>query len=268
MDQIYEKAREAADYIRDRFKVRTDIAMITGTGIDLDFEVVQEIAYTDIPHFVRSTVDTHKGLFKVVRFEGNEFIVLNGRFHYYEGYSAKEITFPIRVLKELGVKNLFITNVTGGLNESYDQGDIVFLNDHINLQPEHPLRGKNDNRLGIRFPDMMKAYDPQLLSRAKDICEHLNISFKTGVYACLQGPSLETPAEYRFLHQIGADMVGMSTVPEVIVANHAGIKVLVASIISNVCYPPERLSETTIEEVVAVARQSGKQLQNILKRFF
>jgi purine-nucleoside phosphorylase len=175
-----------------------------------------------------------------------------GRFHYYEGYSMKQVTFPVRVLKFLGIKQLFISNAAGSVNENMKQGDLVFIKDHINMQPENPLRGENDERLGVRFPDMLKTYDRQLNARALAIAKANKITAHEGVYLGLQGPNLETPAEYVFMHRIGADVIGMSTVPEVLVARHSDLPVFVVSVISNQAYPPEIIKETTLEEVVAV----------------
>lgn len=264
MSNQYQKAEEAKDYINSYFQNDATVAIITGTGIDIDMKISHRIPYGDIPHFVASTVQSHKGELVYGTIQGKEVIVLAGRMHYYEGYSAKEITFPVRVLKTLGIQRLLITNVSGGLNPDYAAGDIVMLRDHIFLQPEHPLRGANDDRLGPRFPDMMDTYDSTLLAAAKNSCLMQKIPYHTGVYACLQGPSLETPAEYSYLHNIGADMVGMSTIPEVIVARHAGIEVAVASIISNVCYPIENLTPTTIESVIAVAGKAMPYLNQLI----
>jgi purine-nucleoside phosphorylase len=188
-----------------------------------------------------------------------------GRFHYYEGYSMQQITFPIRVLKALGVNEIWISNVSGSTNAAMEAGDLVFLKDHINLLPENPLRGENDERLGMRFPDLSNTYDRTLTARAIAIAKERNIRAHEGVYVALQGPNLETPAESNFLHRIGGDVVGMSTVPEVLVAKHSNMKIMVVSIVSNQCFPIENIKETTLESVIEVAQKAAVQMAIILK---
>jgi len=256
-------------FIHENFGIdipNTVIMMGTGLSSIVDeMTDCRSIAYEDIPNFPKSTVESHRGRLSKGRLGDREILVLAGRWHYYEGYTAKEITFPIRVMKALGVENVIFTNVSGGVNEAYNAGDLVLITDHINTIPDHPLRGENDERLGPRFPDMMKTYDNALRNTIKKCAERMHIKISEGVYYALQGPSLETPAEYVMIHKLGADMVGMSTVPEVIVAKHAGLKIAAVSIISNVCYPPERITETTVEEVIEVANKASNKLNRLLK---
>ena len=230
-----------------------------------DLLVACEIEYRDIPHFPISTVQSHKGKLVFGYLEGKAVVVMAGRFHYYEGYSAQEVTFPIRVLKSLGIETIFITNVAGSTNGDIEAGDIVFVRDHVNLQPDNPLRGENDERLGVRFPDMKNAYDKSLISKGLDIARTHNIRAHKGVYVALQGPNLETPAEYNFIHLIGGDLVGMSTVPEVLVARHADLQTMVISIVSNKCYPLRDIKETTVADVIAVATQAEPKMRLIIK---
>lgn len=242
-------------------------AIMMGTGLSSIVDGMVEcdsIDYKDIPYFPQSTVQSHKGKLVVGKLNGQKVLVLAGRWHYYEGYSSKELTFPIRVLKELGVDSIIFTNVSGGVNGDYNAGDLVIIKDHINAIPDHPLRGLNDDRLGPRFPDMLKTYSHSLREKIKRAADQLNIPIHEGVYYGLQGPSLETPAEYIMINKVGADLVGMSTVPEVIVAKHAGMNIAAVSIVSNVCFPPERITETTVEEVIEVANQASDKLNQIL----
>lgn len=262
----FEKIEEASAYIKSIYPHDIKVAMTLGTGLSSvkdDIELIKKIAYSDIPHFPQSTVQGHEGQLIIGKWFGVTVLVLSGRFHCYEGYSAKEVSFYVRVIKALGIENLWISNVAGGLNENYNAGDLILIKDHINLMPDHPLTGANDDRLGLRFPDMKHAYSPFWIQEFEKVASSNNLPFHKGVYVGLQGPSLETPAEYNMLHVIGGDVVGMSTVPEVIVARHANINTMVCSIVSNVCYPPERITETTVEEVISVAHESGNKLKII-----
>ncbi len=265
MENIFEKQKEASDFIKAQISNIPSTAIQLGTGLsDCVDSVIQSIPYSEIPHFPKSNLAGHKGELQIAQMGSETILVLSGRYHYYEGYNLQEVTFPIRVLKELGIEKIFITNVSGGLNPDYKAGDIIFIKDHINLLPDNPLRGLQDERLGIRFPDLKDAYNPKLLSQAKNACIAQGIDFKEGIYVCLQGPSLETKAEYNFLHHIGADLVGMSTVPEVIVAKQILLPVLVISCVSNVCFPIELITETTVEEVIAVAKKSSFKIKKLL----
>ena len=268
-EKYFQKIQLAANYVLKKVNGRNPkTAIMMGTGLSSivdDLEDAIAIEYNSIPYFPQSTVQSHKGKLVLGKLNGTEVMILAGRWHYYEGYSAKELTFPIRVIKQLGIETIFFTNVSGSVNENYHAGDLVIIKDHINFIPDHPLRGQNDLRLGPRFPDMLHTYDEGLRRKIKEAGASLGLSIHEGVYFALQGPSLETPAEYTFIHKIGADMVGMSTVPEVIVAKHAGLTIAAVSIISNVCYPPEKITETTIESVIEVANQASSRLNEVLK---
>lgn len=259
MEDIFKKAQEAAAFIRSKCADIPSIGLSLGTGSSVlldQTKTICAISYADIPYFPQSGVESHVNEFIIAEINGKRVIILGGRMHYYEGWSMKELTFPIRVLQALKVNVILLSNASGALNPGYTAGEIVLLKDHINLLPEHPLRGANDDRLGLRFPDMLETYSKRLRSIIKKSFPEI----KEGVYVGYQGPSLETPAEYKMLHTIGADLVGMSTVPEVIVAKHAGMEVLVLSIASNICYPPEQITETTLEEVIEVVNASGGKL--------
>lgn len=261
---IFDRIKEASDYIVNHITTTLpSIGIIVGSGQSDMFDeagIIHEISYDDIPHFPKSTVESHRGTLYLMDINGVPCWLMAGRWHYYEGYGMKELTLPTRVLKSLGCNTLILTNVSGSVNPSHRAGDILLIKDHINLLPEHPLRGKNDVRLGVRFPDMMHTYSEDHRKTIKNIAMQCDISIKEGIYLALQGPSLETPAEYEMIHRLGADLVGMSTVPEVIVARHSGMEVVAFSIVSNVCYPLDRLTETTIEEVIAVAKISSSRL--------
>lgn len=267
MNNIVEKAEAARWAIQQRIgAIQLDGCMISGTGLGAiweEMDCIHEIPYHEIPHFKRNTVQSHKGMLYICRYANQHIAVLSGRFHYYEGYSAQEVVFPVRVMQALGVSRLLITNVSGGVNPAYSSGSIVFIRDHINTQPGHPLRGTNDDRLGIRFPDMLRTYDKEALDGLRAFAQKEGIAHHTGVYLALQGPSLETPAEYEFIHRTGADLVGMSSVPEAIAGVHAGMKVTGISVVSNVCYPIESITETTVEEVIAVAKAAIPSLSRI-----
>lgn len=267
MERIFEKSLEAAEYIRNIIGFDPEFCFVTGSGVDnqIDrYNVVHSIPYAQVPHMRHSTF--HKGDLLHCEYNGTSFLIMRGRLHYYEGYSAREITFAVRILSQLGVKRFLVTNASGGLNPAYENGELVLLTDHINFFPEHPLRGPNDERFGDRFPDMSDPYDSAMRQRILDIAKEERIKIEQGVYAGFQGPSMETPAEYKFLHIIGADMVGMSTVPEVIVANHCGMKTAAISIVTNVCYPPERIKPTTVEDVIHTANKATPGLYAIVDR--
>lgn len=265
---MFDRIQAATELIFQKTNLRPKLAIILGTGLSgLADEIEQAtiIPYSDIPNFPVSTVSSHKGQLLVGYLNGIPIVAMAGRFHYYEGYSMKEVTFPIRVFQQMGVNRLIVSNAAGGVNPDFKGGDIIFIKDHINLHAENPLTGPNDDRLGVRFPDMMRAYDKEWIEQATIAAIKLGIVPKQGVYLGLQGPNLETPAEYIFAHNMGADLIGMSTVPEVIVARHAGIKVLAISVVSNVCYPPERLTETTMEEVIAMVESVAPKMVALVK---
>ncbi len=265
---LYDHIQEALEYIKlyTDFSPKHGIVLGTGLGnLTDEMLIASEIDYQDIPHFPVSTVQSHKGKLVFGYLNGTAVVVMAGRFHYYEGYSAQQVTFPIRVLKALGIETLFITNVAGSTNADIEAGDIVFVSDHINLQPDNPLRGENDERLGVRFPDMKNAYDKGLINKGLEIARQQGIQAHQGVYVALQGPNLETPAEYYYLHRIGGDLVGMSTVPEVLVARHANLRTMVMSIVSNKCFPIEEIKETTVDDVIAVAMRAEPNMRLIIK---
>ena len=218
--------KEACDYLLSNGIEEPQVGVVLGTGLHKLLEHVEDqkiIPYSSIPHFPLSTVEFHKGNLVYGKIKGKRVILMQGRFHFYEGYNLQQVVFPVRVMKLLGVKNLFLTNAAGGVNLSFKKGDLVLINDHINLQNGNPLTGKNFDEFGPRFPDMSQPYAPQLMNTLLQTAVHLNIELKQGVYAAVNGPNLETKAEYRYLKIIGADMVGMSTVPEVIVCNASSL---------------------------------------------
>ncbi len=264
--QLYDKIKETTAYIRTRISSNPTIAVILGSGLGglVDsVEVASEIPYTDLPHFPESTVEGHAGKLVFGSLNGREVMLMAGRFHYYEGYSMEEVTFPIRVMAALGIKTLILSNAAGGMNKEYNIGDLVIINDHINLFPEHPLRGPNDDRLGVRFPDMSEPYDLTLVEQAKSIAAEKGIKVHTGVYVGLQGPTFETRAEYYWLHVIGGDVVGMSTVPEVIVARHGGMTVFAASVVTDLGIS-DQLTKITHEEVLEAANAAAPVLAGLV----
>lgn len=263
----YDKALEASTFLQSKVPGPVHDVIVLGTGLGTllqRIEIIQEIPYTIIPHFPISTVQSHKSKLIVAQLKGKQVLVMAGRFHYYEGYSMKEVTFPIRVFQLMGIQNVYLTNVAGGVNATYEKGDLVLIKDHINFMPDNPLRGANDERFGPRFPDMKDTYSKTLRTKAHEIAGTLDIKLKEGVYFGLPGPSLETPAEYEFIHRSAGDLVGMSTVPEAIVAKHAGLNLMAVSIVSNVCYPVDRIEETSVDEIIAVAERAESQLAKLL----
>ena len=232
---MLQKIQETAAFLRGKMKTSPETAIILGTGLgSLVNEITDkyEIEYKDIPNFPLSTVEGHSGKLIFGKLGSTEIMAMQGRFHFYEGYSMKEVTFPVRVMRELGIKTLFVSNAAGGMNPEFIIGDLMIITDHINMFPEHPLRGKNIP-YGDRFPDMSAAYDKELIAKAKEIAAEKGIRVIEGVYLGTQGPTFETPAEYRMFHRMGGDAVGMSTVPEVIVARHCGIRVFGISVITD-----------------------------------
>ena len=232
---MLQKIQETAEFLRGKMTTTPETAIILGTGLgSLVNEITDkyEIEYNDIPNFPLSTVEGHSGKLIFGKLGNKEIMAMQGRFHFYEGYSMKEVTFPVRVMRELGIKTLFVSNAAGGMNPDFIIGDLMIINDHINFFPEHPLRGKNIP-YGDRFPDMSAAYDKSLIAMAKEIAAEKGIRIVEGVYLGTQGPTFETPAEYRMFHRMGGDAVGMSTVPEVIVARHCGIRVFGISVITD-----------------------------------
>jgi purine-nucleoside phosphorylase len=264
---LYDQIQAAMAYVRRCTDFRPTTGIILGTGLGSltqDIRPVAAIPYADIPHFVVSTVESHAGHLLLGYLNEVPVAVLSGRFHYYEGWTMQQVTFPVRVLKALGVERLVITNVSGGVNPHLQGGDLLVVRDHINLLPDNPLRGPNDERLGPRFPDMLHTYDAAWRTRVLDIARREGIRAQEGVYCALQGPSLETPAEYSMMRLLGADCVGMSSVPEVIVARHSGLSVLMLSMITNVSFPPSALRVTTIESVIATAQAAEPQFRKLV----
>ena len=259
---------EAATVVRDRWTGRPTVGIVLGTGLGALAEEIKAeavIPYTDLPHFPRATVETHAGRLVCGTLSGRSVVAMEGRFHLYEGYTAAQVTFPIRVMRELGCRTLIVSNAAGGMNPLHAKGDLVVIDDHINLMGVNPLIGPNDDRLGPRFPDMIAPYDRGLQNMALKAAIEANIVAHRGVYVGVVGPNLETRAEYRFLRAIGADVVGMSTVPEVIVAVHAGLKVLGFSIVTDLCLP-DALEPVVIAEILAVAREAEGKLRTIVRR--
>lgn len=251
MDDLLKKIKESCSCLNKRTSMRPKIAIVLGTGLGSFAEkisVKDAIPYSEIPGFRTSTVQGHSGKLLYGTLEGIEVMAMQGRLHYYEGYSMQEITFPVRVMKEFGIRVLMVSNAAGGLNPEYIPGDVMIIKDHINLFPEHPLHGPNIEELGVRFPDMSNAYDKKLIAYSDEIDKKFDMGLKKGVYVGTQGPTFETLSEYRYFRIIGGDSCGMSTVPEVIVANHAGLSVFGVSVISNVGVDAN-LSNVTHEEV-------------------
>lgn len=258
----FEKAKE---YLISQGIGNVDTGIVLGTGLHLFInyiDVTYTIPYSNIPDFPLSTVEFHKGNLIYGKIGSKNILVMQGRFHAYEGYSMQQIVFPIRVMKLLGIEHLFISNVAGGINLNFKKGDLVLIDDHINLQSGNPLTGKNIDELGSRFPDMSEPYDIGLKKILQQKANDLNIELKKGVYAAVSGPNLETKAEYRFMKIIEADMVGMSTVPEVIAANHMRLPCAAVSVITDEC-DPDNLKPVNISEIIEVAGKADKQLSKL-----
>lgn len=265
---MLEKIKNSAQYIRPFLgDEEYNIGLILGTGLSGLGEIMKlkhSLPYREIPHFPVSTVEGHKGNLLIGKLNGKNLIAMQGRFHYYEGYSMQEVTFPIRVLHAIGVRQLFVSNAAGGVNPSFSSGDLMVITDHINLFPEHPLRGHNWEELGPRFPAMTDAYSPRLIRLAQDCARQFGITLRQGVYVGLQGPSFETPAEYNWLRIIGGDAVGMSTIPEILVARHMGMECFGISVITNSTAKPEHI-QTSHAEVQDVGNAAQPRLSALLK---
>jgi purine-nucleoside phosphorylase len=261
-----EQLIKAKDLLLSHGFLNPDTGIVLGTGLNEflnSIDIITSIPYSEIPGFALSTVEFHKGNLIYGKIENKNVVVMQGRFHAYEGYSMQQIVFPIRVMKLLGVQKLFLSNAAGGIDLSFKKGDLVLINDHINLQYSNPLTGKNYDELGSRFPDMSKPYSKLLSDKLTEKANELSIKLKTGVYAAVNGPNLETRAEYRYLKIIGANMVGMSTVPEVIVANHMQIPCAAISVITDEC-DPDNLKPVNIAEIIEVAGKADAKLSTLL----
>jgi purine-nucleoside phosphorylase len=265
---LYEKVQEATAAIQARWQGQPRIGIILGTGLGglvADIQTPTAISYHEIPHFPQSTVVSHAGRLVCGQLGGKTVAAMEGRFHFYEGYSLQTITFPVRVLRALGCRILIASNACGGMNPQYAKGDLMVIEDHINLMGANPLTGPNDDRLGPRFPDMCHVYDPELIDLALRLALEEKMVCHKGVYVAVPGPNLETRAEYRFLRNGGADVVGMSTVPEVIVGVHCGLRNLGFSVITDMCLP-DSLQPVKIEEILAVAAIGEKRLRLLVRR--
>jgi purine-nucleoside phosphorylase len=267
MTELRQKINEAIKFIRTKTDMKSGVGIILGTGLGGLVKEIKKgivIDYGEIPHFPISTVESHHGKLIFGTLSGKKIVAMQGRFHMYEGYNLKQVTFPVRVMKFLGVESLLISNAAGALNPLFQKGDVMIMSDHINLLGDNPLIGPNDDELGPRFPDMSEAYSKELIALAEQAALDLKIRTQKGVYVAMPGPNLETRAEYRFLRIIGADAVGMSTVPEDIVAVHMGMKVLGFSILTDECFP-DALKPALLEEILKVAMKAEPKMTSIMK---
>lgn len=270
MNELWDEIQEAKAFLSSRWKGTLRAGLILGTGLGglaTRIQVEQTIPYSEIPHFPNSTAPAHAGQLLCGTLQGLPVMAMEGRAHYYEGCSLRQVTFPIRVMKAMGADTLVLTSAVGGMNPRYTLGDIVIVEDHISLMPDNPLRGINDDRLGPRFPDMSQPYDRSLIEQARRIAMNLGISAHKGVLVAVPGPNLETRAEYRMLRMMGADIVGMSTVPECIAAAHAGLRTVAFSIVTDMCLP-DALEPANIDRIVQVAGEGGKRLEKLLIELF
>ncbi|MFI5136538.1 MAG: purine-nucleoside phosphorylase [Sphingobacteriales bacterium] len=265
---MLESIQHTTDYIKSHTgNFEPEVGIILGTGLGglvSEIEVEKQLMYANIPDFPISTLEFHSGKLIFGKLNGVKVVAMQGRLHYYEGYNMQQITFPVRVMKMLGVKTLFVSNASGSLNPAFRKGDLMVIEDHINLKANNPLVGRNVDELGPRFPDMSEPYNPALIAKALDIASANNITCHKGVYVAVTGPNLETKAEYKYLRIIGGDAVGMSTVPEVIVANHMGLPVFAISVLTDEGFP-ETLKPVSVEEILAVAREAEPKMTLILK---
>jgi len=257
---------ESVAFLKHKGMLKPEIGIILGTGLgklakDVEVEVV--LPYSEIPGFVDASVEFHEGQLIYGKIEGAQVVVMQGRYHFYEGYSMQQIVFPVRIMKLLGVSKLFVSNAAGCMNLNWSKGDLMLIKDHINTFPSHPLRGRNLDNLGRRFPDMSETYSNRLRALLKNIAKKRNVVLREGVYVSAQGPMLETPAEYRYLKSLGGDAVGMSTIPEVIAAVHMGIEVLAISVLTDEC-DPDNLRAVNIEEIIEIASRSEIKLIELI----
>ena len=267
MNDLSEQIKTASSFLQEKGFLGASTGIVLGTGLGSfinEMDVETTIPYKEIPNFPVSTVEFHKGQLVLGKVNGRKVIAMQGRFHFYEGYSMQQITFPIRVMKQLGIEHLLLSNAAGGLNPSFKKGDLVLLDDHINLLPENPLRGLNDPSFGNRFVDLSQPYNKIMNQLLTDTAKENQIDLKKGIYVSVMGPNLETRAEYRYLRAMGADMVGMSTVPEVIVANHIGLPCAAISVITDEC-DPDNLRPVDISEILEVAGKADPVLSSLMK---
>ncbi|MBV6639695.1 MAG: purine-nucleoside phosphorylase [Cyclobacteriaceae bacterium] len=261
------KVEESVNFLKSRGFKAPETGIILGTGLGElihHMDIIETINYEDIPHFPISTVEFHHGQLVLGKLEGKLVVAMKGRFHYYEGYSMAEVVFPVRVMHRLGIKKLLISNAGGSMNLAWKKGELMLLDDHINLQPDNPLRGNGAAEFGSIFTDLSRPYDSKMNAIFRKIAKEKDITLNEGVYVAVSGPNLETRAEYRFLRNIGADVVGMSTVPEVIAANQLGLPVSAISVITDEC-DPDNLHPINIEEIIAIAREAEKDLVELFK---
>lgn len=270
MKALWDRIQESRDFIAARWETAPQAGLILGTGLGelaRQISVEAEIPYEEIPHFPRSTAPSHSGKLICGTLFDVPLMVMEGRVHYYEGYSLQEVTFPVRVMKALGTQTLVLTSAVGGMNPQFELADIAVVEDHICLMPDNPLRGPNDDRLGPRFPDMSQPYDRRLINLSCETALQLGIPAHKSVLVAVPGPNLETRAEYRMLRQMGADIVGMSTVPECITAVHAGMRVAAFSVVTDMCLP-DALEPANIDQIIAVAERGGRKLQELILELF
>lgn len=269
MDNLLEKMKEAVSYIESKTSEKPEFGLILGSGLGEladEIEDAVKIDYKNIPNFPVSTVEGHAGMLVVGKLKGKSVVAMQGRFHYYEGYTMQEVTFPVRVMKGLGVHSIVVTNACGGMNKEFEPGDLMLIKDHLNMTGANPLIGPNESELGPRFPDMSRAYTPAYVEKAKEVASSINIKVQEGVYAGITGPTYMTPAELIMLRNLGADTIGMSTVPEVIVASHMGMKVLGISCVTDMAIG-EELEPLTHEQVVQVANKTKPRFIQLVKEF-
>ncbi len=268
MTEIRKKIEETLNFLRKKTNTSPEVGIILGTGLGAlvnDIKIEQKIPYDQIPNFPLSTVEFHAGQLIFGQLSGKSIVVMQGRFHFYEGYSMQQITFPVRVMKFLGVQTLIVSNACGGIKADKKPGDIMIMEDHINLLGSNPLIGENDDTLGPRFPDMSEPYSRALIQLTEEVARQEKLTVKKGVYAAVSGPNLETAAEYKFLRTIGADVVGMSSVPEDIVAVHMGMRVLGLSVVTDACVP-EELAPANVPEIIRIARATEPKLTLLIKK--
>jgi purine-nucleoside phosphorylase len=267
MADLLAKIKETSAFLKTKIDKEYKHGIILGSGLGNLTKVIdihKEIPYAEIPNFPLATVKGHGCTLIFGELGGKNIVALNGRFHYYEGYSMEEVTFPVRIMKALGVETLLISNASGGMNPAFEVGDLMIITDHIYLQPENPLRGKNYDELGPRFPNMNNAYNPEMVKKGLQIARDNNITCHAGVYVGLCGPTFETPAEYKAFHLMGGDVVGMSTVPEVVVARHGSMEVFAVSVISDMGYPPEKADKVTHEFVLQKAGEAEPKITKLI----